>query len=112
MKTLNNLEQYSTQHDAIMNTSLEIIEGAYESSFGEYSIKVPHNLSPVSFIETFDGNQPCYSRDVEQELESMNLKADTTLADYPRHGDTLRLFYSDIEKAQAALYFIKQMKAA
>lgn len=109
MKNLNNLEQYTPQHDEIMNTSLEIIEGAYESSFGEYSIKIPHELSPVSFLSTFDGDQPCYSGDIKTHLKSLGLNADKTLADYPRHGDTLRLFYTDLEKAQAALYFIKRM---
>ena len=108
MKTLNNLEKYTTEHDNVMNTPLEVVHGAYDSTWGEYSIKIPNELTNKSYMESFDGDQPCYSRDIENELKELGLVADTTLADYPRHGDTLRLIFKDLDKANASLYFIKK----
>lgn len=109
MKTLNNLEKYTPEYDNVMNTHLEVIHGAYGSDFGEYSIKIPNELTNKTYLETFDGDQPCHSTDVETMLEELGLSADTTLADYPRHGDTLRLFFNDLDKANASLFFIKKI---
>ena len=109
MKTLNNLEKYTTEHDNIMNTPLEVVQGAYDSNYGEYSIKIPNELTNKSYMESFDGDQPCHSADIKDMLKELGLVADTTLADYPRHGDTLRLIFKDLDKANASLYFIKQV---
>jgi hypothetical protein len=109
MKTLNNIEKYTTEYDNVMNTPLEVVHGVYDSQWGEYSIKIPNELTSKTYLETFDGDQPCYSRDIENKLEELGLSADTTLADYPRHGDTLRLIFKDLDKANASLFFIKKV---
>jgi len=41
-------------------------------------------------------------------LKRLDLNYDTSIADYPRNGDTLRIFYSDLDKAQAVIYFLKK----
>jgi hypothetical protein len=118
MKSLKNLKHYTTEWDAIMDTELEIVEDAYnydaEGNLEEdyllkpkYSIKIPNCCTGYKSVTTMDGEQPSYNRNIETILSDLSLDADSSIADYPRHGDTMRVFYHDLEKAQAALFFIK-----
>ena len=113
MKTLKNVKQYSFEYDALMNLDLEIIEGAYNSDdedwLPNYSIKIPNRLTSMRLVSFMDGDQPSYNGVIDTLLIKYNIEADKQLADYPRHGNTLRLFFEDKEKAFVALYFIKQL---
>jgi hypothetical protein len=56
-----------------------------------------------------DGYQPTYKvTHLKNLLKRLDLNYDTSIADYPRNGDTLRIFYSDLDKAQAVIYFLKK----
>jgi hypothetical protein len=115
MRTLKNLEQYTPEWDVMMNAELEIVEHVYNYKNGvenrypspKYSIKIPNNCTGYKSVTTMDGEQPSYNKNVDAILSDLSLDADKSLADYPRHGSTLRIFYHDLEKAQAALFFIK-----
>jgi len=115
IKDLINVEKYSREYDEALNAELEIIKNAYnakEKSYREplYSIKIPNELTETKILYSIDSDHPTYpNRQVYEVLEEKGLKWDSGLADYPRHGDTQRLFWHDLEKAQAALYFIKQL---
>ena len=104
MQTLNNVEKYSKTYDKIMNAELEVVHNAYDGDYGEYSIKIPNSMTKMELIEFYDGDQPSYS--------SLNLpeylEEDFSLADYPRHDSTKRIFYKSLEKATAALFYIKE----
>ena len=104
MKTLNNVEEYSHKYDEIMNAELELVHNAYDGRYGEYSIKIPNSMTKMELIEFYDGDQPSYN--------SLNLpkylEEDNSLADYPRHDSTLRIFYKSLEKTTAALFYIKE----
>lgn len=103
MKTLKNVEKYSEIYDEIMNAELELVYGAYD--YDQYSIKIPNSMSGLELVEMMDGDQPMYN--TWKDLPEC-LKHDRSLADYPRHNNTLRLFFDCIVKAQAALKFIKE----
>ena len=132
MKTLTykRLKKYSAKYDSVMNTYLEIIEDVYNydvpkdeknyvedtcmtvkyGSYPKYSIKLPNEMTGLRFVEYMDGDQPAYDNtDYLNMLERLDLHHDDSIADYPRHDDTLRIFYHDFEKAQAALYFLKKI---
>ena len=102
MKTLNNVEEYSEIYDNIMNAELEVVQGAYRGEWGEYSIKIPNSITKMELVSFADGDQPKYRMPKFPEY----LEEDTQIADYPRHGSTLRIFYKDLEKAISALYFL------
>lgn len=118
MKTTKNLDLYTPEWDAIMDTELEIVVDAYNYDkdgqtkedyllLPKHSIKIPNYCTGHESVTIMDGEQPSYSANVDTLLSDLSLDADYSLADYPRHGDTLRVFYHDLEKAQAALFFIK-----
>ena len=130
IKTYAGLVKYSPEYDELMNTHLEIIEDVYNfgapkdekgyvedtsmtvkyGSYPKYSIKLPNEMTGLRFVEYMDGDQPTYDKtDYLNMLEELDLYHDESIADYPRHGDTLRIFYHDLEKAQAALYFLKRL---
>ena len=129
-KTYAGLVKYSPEYDELMNTHLEIIEDVYNydapkdekdyvedtcmtvktGSYPKYSIKLPNEMTGLRLVEFMDGDQPAYDNtDYLNMLERLDLDHDQSIADYPRHGDTKRIFYHDIEKAQAALYFLKRL---
>jgi hypothetical protein len=118
MKTLKNLEHYTPEWDDKMDAELEIVQDAYNYDkegqikedyllYPKYSIKIPNYCTGYNAVTTMDGELPCYNGNVDTLLSDLSLDADSGLADYPRHGDTMRVFYHDLEKAQAALFFIK-----
>ena len=117
MKSLKNLKKYSQEWDEVMNLELEIVQDAYNyDEHGKkddylsnpvYSIKIPNYCTGYKAENTMDGYQPIYNQNINKLLYPLNLFPDSSLADYPRHGDTKRIFYHDLEKAQAALFFIK-----
>ena len=117
MKNLKNLKKYSQEWDEVMNLELEIVQDAYNyDEHGKkddylsnpvYSIKIPNYCTGYKAEKTMDGYQPSYNQNINKLLYPLNLFPDSSLADYPRHGDTKRIFYHDLEKAQAALFFIK-----
>lgn len=117
MKSLKNLKKYSQEWDEVMNLELEIVQDAYNyDEHGKkndylsspiYSIKIPNYCTGYKAEKTMDGYQPSYNQNINKLLYPLNLFPDSSLADYPRHGDTKRIFYHDLEKAQAALFFIK-----
>jgi len=112
-KSLKNIEKYSFEYDQLMNLDLEIIEGAYDSEdkdwLPNYSIKIPNRLTNMELVSCMDKDQPSYNRTIKNMLNNYNIKYDNSLADYPRHDNTLRIFFEDKEKATVALYYIKQL---
>lgn len=103
-----------------MNAELEIVVDAYnyneDGKFKKdlylnpkYSIKLPNDMTGMELHRFMDGDQPGYhAGGYLNMLEEYDLCSDDGLADYPRHGNTKRIFYKDIEKAQAALFFLKK----
>ena len=123
IKTLENLKKHSPEYDAVMNAELEVVESAYnfeqdrktdepigsrDSSYPRYSVKIPNEITGMSEVSTMDGYQPTYKMsEIKNLLKRLNAYYDMSIADYPRHGNTLRIFYSDLAKAQAAIHFLK-----
>jgi len=121
MKELKGIEHYTPEYDDVMSAELEIIKDAYNYEkygirekagfllYPKYSIKLPNKMTGLSLHETSDGQQPAYHSDgYLNMLEQYDIYHDESIADYPRHGDTKRIFYKDLEKAQAALYYLKK----
>ncbi len=129
-KTYKGLKKYSPEYDSVMNKHLEIIEDVYNydapkdeknyvedtcmtvkyGSYPKYSIKLPNEMTGLRLVDYMDGDQAAYDNtDYLNMLEELDLYHDDSIADYPRHGDTLRIFYHDLEKAQAALFFLKKL---
>ena len=110
MRTLVDIEKYTEAYDELMNSPLELLHGVYGYvEENKYSIKIPNELAEVTMHQMMDGDQTSYSRDAEDYLKSHGIVCDQSLADYPRNGDTLRLFFNDVEKGYAALYHLKQL---
>tara|TARA_R110000787_G_scaffold238040_1_gene344357 strand:+ start:93 stop:455 length:363 start_codon:yes stop_codon:yes gene_type:complete len=110
MRTLVEIVKYTPEYDELMNAPLELMHGVYGYvEDNKYSIKIPNELAEVTMLQTMDGDQPSYNRDAEVHLRSHGIVADESLADYPRNGDTLRLFFNNAEKGYAALYHLKQL---
>tara|TARA_R100001510_G_C7515824_1_gene113478 strand:+ start:149 stop:565 length:417 start_codon:yes stop_codon:yes gene_type:complete len=123
IKTLQNLKKNSPEYDAVMNAELEVVESAHnfeydrktdepigrtDYPFPRYSVKIPNEMTGMSEVSTMDGYQPTYKMsEMKNMLKRLNADYDMCIADYPRHGDTLRIFYSDLVKAEAAIYFLK-----
>ena len=111
-KSLKNIEKYSFEYDEIMNLELDIIEGANDSHSRDwlpnYSIKIPNSLTNMTLVSTMDSDHPSYDLKVEKILTKYDIMYDKSLADTPRHNNTLRIFYGNKEKATVALYYIKQ----
>mgnify|MGYP003121657570 FL=1 len=121
MKNFKNVSKYSKEYDEFMKAELEIVKDAYnyydkngsrqytESPYPKYSIKLPNKMTGMRLVDYMDGTQPCYDNTAYLNmLEQYDIYHDESLADYPRHDNTKRIFYSDLEKAQAALYFLKK----
>ena len=126
MKKLTDVKKYSKKYDNIMNLELEVVENAYNTEHDretneavgfkedyllspKYSIKLPNDITGMEEHRNWDGDFVRYiNYGWEDSLISNGLKSDSSLADYPRHGNTLRIFYKDLDKANAALYFLKK----
>jgi hypothetical protein len=116
MRSLKHLEKYSPEWDEVMNLELEVVANAYNYKDGKkvwskpmYSIKLPNDMTGMRLAQFMDGDQPMYdATSYLNMLEQYDLYHDDGLADYPRHGNTKRIFYHDFEKAHASVYFLKK----
>tara|TARA_R100001143_G_C3301107_1_gene105648 strand:+ start:34 stop:393 length:360 start_codon:yes stop_codon:yes gene_type:complete len=107
MKDLKGVEKYSEEYDLIMDLEMQVVANAYDTE--GYSIKLPNDITGMSIKRSFDGDCPVYKEVAwKVDLDCLGLRYDSTIADYPRHGNTLRIFYKDIEKAYSSLYFLRQ----
>ena len=110
MKNIKGVEKYSTEYDDIMDTPLKVVKGVYAKTTGcDYSIKIPNYLTSMKEVPVMggsDGYHPTYTRDLETYLAWHGLKSDNELADYPRHDNTLRLFYKSLSKASDVVLYI------
>lgn len=128
MVKFKNCKQYSEEYDLLMNLELQIVKNAYNYEYDKktdepigkdkilqypkYSIKLPNLMTGLEIHTFMDGDQPGYhATEYLNILEAHDFDADQSLADYPRHGNTKRIFYHDKEKAQAALYVLKKHNA-
>lgn len=118
MKNFLCVTKYSDEYDEFMNVELEIVKDAYnydekngrQDNYPEYSIKLPNKMTGMRLVDYSDGIQAHYDANAYLNLlEDYDLFHDESLADYPRHGSTKRIFYKDKGKAQAALYFLKKL---
>lgn len=104
-------EKYSPEYDSLMNAELEVISGAYNHDGKNYypplSVKIPNKFTGMKMHYSYDGDQPSYDRWLERWLEMCELSPDESLADYPRHDSTLRLFWHCPHKASDALKCIQ-----
>ena len=111
MKTLENIEAWSSAYDHVMDTPLEVVKGVYaKTTKCDYSIKIPNDLTSMKEVAVMggaDGYHPTYTRDLESYLAWHGLKSDMELADYPRNDNTLRLHYKKLVDAEDALLYIK-----
>lgn len=108
MRTLNNVEKYSKTYDEVMNAELEVVHNAYDGRYGKYSIKLPNSMTGMEYYEFSSGyKHPDYTK--WKSLPEY-LKSDESLADNPRHNCTKRIFYKSLEKARAALFYIKSLE--
>jgi len=100
MKDASNLEKYTPEWDSVYNAELEIVKGAYPSIWSEYqfSVKVPNMMSGMYLHSLWDGDQPSYDPDMCQLAENLGLDYES-VADYPRHDNTLRLGFKSIKDA-------------
>tara|TARA_R100000234_G_scaffold24611_1_gene14229 strand:- start:205 stop:600 length:396 start_codon:yes stop_codon:yes gene_type:complete len=120
MKDFKNVTYYTKEYDALMNAELEIVKNVYNYDrdgakekdyllFPKYSIKLPNKMTGLRLTSYMDGEQPGYENTAYLNmLEEYDIYYDKSCADYPRHDDTKRIFYKDLEKAQAALYYLKK----
>ena len=116
MRSLKHLEKYSPEWDEVMNLELEVVANAYNYIDGKkvwskpmYSIKLPNDMTGMRLYKSMDSDQPMYdATSYLNMLEQYDLYHDDSLADYPRHGNTKRIFYHDFEKAHASVYFLKK----
>tara|TARA_Y100000114_G_scaffold146535_1_gene157328 strand:+ start:457 stop:852 length:396 start_codon:yes stop_codon:yes gene_type:complete len=120
VKDYKDVTHYTDRYDDLMNTELEIVKNVYNYDkdgakqddyllYPKYSIKLPNKMTGLRMTSTMDGEQPCYENTAYLDmLEKYDIYHDMSIADYPRHGDTKRIFYKDLEKAQAALYYLKK----
>jgi len=116
MRSLKHLEKYSPEWDEVMNLELEVVANAYNYIDGKkvwskpmYSIKLPNDMTGMRLYKSMDSDQPMYdATSYLNMLEQYDLYHDDSLADYPRHGNTKRIFYHDFEKAHACVYFLKK----
>lgn len=110
--------KYSTEWDEVMNAELEVVRHAYfESIWAEfmYSVKLPNSMTNLKMISTFDGDQPSYQSEdrfvailFHLGIHPMDYR---TIADYPRHGDTLRFGFRTLKDANAFLKDVLYRKA-
>ena len=116
MRSLKHLKKYSPEWDEVMNLELEVVANAYNYIDGKkvwskpmYSIKLPNDMTGMRLYKSMDSDQPMYdATSYLNMLEQYDLYHDDSLADYPRHGNTKRIFYHDFEKAHASVYFLKK----
>ena len=116
MRSLKHLKNYTPEWDEVMNLELEVVANAYNYIDGKkvwskpmYSIKLPNDMTGMRLYKSMDSDQPMYdATSYLNMLEQYDLYHDDSLADYPRHGNTKRIFYHDFEKAHASVYFLKK----
>ena len=116
MRSLKHLKNYTPEWDEVMNLELEVVANAYNYIDGKkvwskpmYSIKLPNDMTGMRLYKSMDSDQPMYdATSYLNMLEQYDLYYDDCLADYPRHGNTKRIFYHDFEKAHASVYFLKK----
>jgi hypothetical protein len=110
MFDLKEITKYSEEYDEAMNAELEIVKNAYDGAWGGYSIKLPNKMTGMRLQKWGDTYQPMYdATEYGNILRKYDVYYDSGLADYPRNGNTARIFYKDLEKAQAALYYLKKL---
>ena len=108
MFDLKEITKYSEEYDEAMNAELEIVKNAYDRE--GYSIKLPNKMTGMRLQKWGDTYQPMYdATEYGNILRKYGVYYDSGLADYPRNGNTARIFYKDLEKAQAALYYLKKL---
>tara|TARA_R100000655_G_scaffold77938_1_gene117276 strand:- start:12431 stop:12784 length:354 start_codon:yes stop_codon:yes gene_type:complete len=105
--------KYSEEYDEAMNVELEIVKNAYGSAL-PYSIKLPNKMTGMSLVEFGDTTQPRWDALDEETgygnmLKKYDVYYDSGFADYPVYGNTARIFYRDLDKAQGALYYLKKV---
>jgi hypothetical protein len=112
MHNITDIEQYSPKWDNGMNAMLQVVQGAYADSSWhdhDFSVKLPNQLTEQGIHHSYDGDQPYYKRAVFFEDIAVSLQLDyTTIADYPRHGDTLRFMFKTYDDAHKFLSHIKE----
>ncbi len=110
--TVQDLTEYSIAHDRVMNTPLKVVHGVYmDNKWNKkpYSIKIPDSVAKITIHQLSDGDQPSYaSKKIEQAIRDAKIDYHT-IADYPRHGDTLRLLFADQETAEKALVILQSI---
>tara|TARA_R110000737_G_scaffold232027_1_gene245501 strand:- start:960 stop:1355 length:396 start_codon:yes stop_codon:yes gene_type:complete len=110
MRSLVKIEKYTPEYDELMDAPLELMHGVYGYvDENKYSIKIPNELAKVTMHHSMDGDQPSYDRRAENYLREKGIEANLSLADYPRNGDTLRLFFDEEELGYVALFFLKEL---
>jgi len=113
-KSVANLKEYSPAHDAVMNAALEVVHGVYFGgrstwNHNEFSIKIPNDMTDMTQQSTTDGDHPVYNdTNVKDTLIDHRICYES-IADYPRYGDTLRLFFRTQEEADKALAIVKSI---
>jgi len=116
MKDIKPFKAYSPEYDAVMNTEHEVVQNVYAGSIFEeftYSVKISNDISILKMIECYDGDQPSYERDGQFEALCENLGIHAmdyrSIADYPRHGNTLRFAFRTFEDARNFLDSVKSI---
>ena len=99
--SVDGLTEYTPEHDAVMNIALNPVLGIYEKTMGKpVSVKIPNAITKPTFHSGYDyDNHPsCNEEAVLAALSEIGVKQ-SALCDYPRYGDTLRVFFEDTETA-------------
>ena len=77
MRSLVDIKKYTEAYDELMDSPLELLHGVYDYvEENKYSIKIPNELAEVTMHQMMDGDQPSYSRDAEDYLESHGINYD------------------------------------
>lgn len=108
MFDLKEITKYSEEYDEAMNAELEIVKNAYDRE--GYSIKLPNKMTGMRLQKWGDTYQPMYdATEYRNILRKYDAYYENGLADYPRNGNTARIFYRDLDKAQRALYYLNKL---
>ena len=98
----------------IKDIPLEVVEGVNAKIYNcNYSIKIPNNLTDMeerAVMGGADGNHPVYTGNVKHYLAVNDVYSVESGADYPVNGNTLRLYFKDLDKAHVALWLIKKFE--
>jgi hypothetical protein len=108
MFDLKEITKYSEEYDEAMNAELEIVKNAYDRE--GYSIKLPNKMTGMRLQKWGDTYQPMYdATEYRNILRKYDAYYENGLADYPINGNTERIFYRDLDKAQRALYYLNKL---